>query len=99
MTENPIPVVLTIMGKEYKIACSADERDDLMKAALHLDLQMRQIRDSGKVIGPERIAVIAALNLTHDLNQLQRQNKFLTEGVKERLSLLRHKVENTLANV
>jgi cell division protein ZapA len=99
MTENPIPVALTIMGKEYKIACSEDERDDLMKAALQLDLQMRQIRDSGKVIGPERIAVMAALNLTHDLNQLQCQNRLLTEGVGERLSLLRRKVENTLENV
>ncbi|MGR8932807.1 MAG: cell division protein ZapA [Gammaproteobacteria bacterium] len=96
MTPNPIPVTLMIMGKEYKIACSADERDDLLKAALQLDLQMRQIRDSGKVIGPERIAVMAALNLTHDLNQLQHQNMALSNGINERLTVLRHKVENAL---
>lgn len=97
MTPNPIPVTLMIMGKEYKIACSADERDDLMKAALRLDQQMCQIRDSGKVIGPERIAVMAALNLTHDLNQLQNQNKALS-GINERLAMLRHKVEVILEN-
>lgn len=99
MTPTPIPVSLMIMGKEYKIACSQEERDDLMKAAQQLDLQMRQIRDSGKVIGPERIAVMAALNLTHDLNQLQNQNIALSSGINERLAVLRHKVEITLNSV
>jgi cell division protein ZapA len=98
MMANPVPVALMIMGKEYKIACSPDERGDLIKAALHLDLQMRQIRDSGKVIGPERIAVMAALNLTHDLIQLQNQNQELTEGVNNRISALLHKVETILEN-
>lgn len=95
MTPNPIPVTLMIMGKEYKIACSYEEREELMKAALQLDQQMRQIRDSGKVIGPERIAVMAALNLTHDLNQLQKQNKVLS-SINERLATLRQKVESVL---
>lgn len=99
MTDTPIPVTLLIMGKEYKIACSQEERDDLIRAALHLDMQMRQIRDSGKVIGPERIAVMAALNLTHDLIQLQNQNKVLIDGVNERIAVLRRKVENTLEDV
>ena len=48
------------------IACDENERHDLQRAADHLDNKMREIRDSGKIIGSDRIAVMAALNITHE---------------------------------
>lgn len=60
-------VSVTILDKEYKVACPQDQAADLLASANHLDTQMRAIRDSGKVIGLERIAVMAALNISYDL--------------------------------
>jgi cell division protein ZapA len=57
---------VAIMGREFRVSCPEDERDKLMHAVSYLDKKMREIRDSGKVIGLERIAIMAALNITHD---------------------------------
>jgi cell division protein ZapA len=56
-----------ILDKDYQVACPADQEAELLVSAKYLDKQMRGIRDSGKVIGLERIAVMAALNISHEL--------------------------------
>jgi len=58
-----------ILGKDYQVACPPDERDALLRAATELDRRMRDIRQSGNVIGVERIAVMAALNLSNEVLQ------------------------------
>ena len=60
-------VLVRILDKEYQVACPPDQAQDLLAAARQLDAQMRTIRDSGKVIGLERIAVMVALNSTYEL--------------------------------
>lgn len=55
------------MGREFAVACPDDQRDALSQAAMHLDKKMREIQKSGKVIGLEKCAVMAALNITHEL--------------------------------
>lgn len=60
-------VTVQILDKEYSIICPQEERTNLVSAARYLDGKMREIRSSGKVIGADRIAVMAALNITHDL--------------------------------
>ncbi len=60
-------VFVKILDKEYQVACPQGERDALLQAAHNLDERMRDIRSSGSVIGLERIAVMAALNLSHEL--------------------------------
>jgi cell division protein ZapA len=60
-------IEINILGRSYKVACSRDEESALIAAADYLDEKMREIRDSGKVIGAERIAIMAGLNLAHDL--------------------------------
>ena len=64
---QPNTVTVHILDKEYCIACPADERSNLESGARYLDGKMREIRSSGKVVGADRIAVMAALNITHDL--------------------------------
>lgn len=91
-------VVLNIMGKEYKIACEPEERQRLIDSAQLLDKQMRQIRDSGKVNGADRIAVMAALNLVHELSYLKNQNHSLRFDLGSSLSEMIQKIENVLEN-
>ena len=67
-----ITVALSILDKQYQIACKAEEQADLISAAEYLDKQMRSIRSNGKTVGLERIAVMAAINVSYEL---QRQMK------------------------
>lgn len=60
-------VTVHILGKDYQVACPSDERESLINSAAELDRRMKVIRQSGTVIGVERIAVMAALNLAHEV--------------------------------
>lgn len=64
-------VSIRILDKEYQVHCPPEQREALLSAAHGLDLRMRDIRRSGNVIGLERIAVMAALNLSYELMQAQ----------------------------
>jgi cell division protein ZapA len=96
MSVKPQTVSLTIMGKEYKIVCEPEEQENLIRSASELDAQMCKMRDSGKVSGPERIAVMAALNLSHELQSLKKQSPVLSPGWKECLANMIVKIENVL---
>jgi cell division protein ZapA len=98
MTQKFPPISLTIMSKEYKIACEPEERDTLVRSAHQLDEQMRKMRDSGKISGPERIAVMAALNLAHELEMAKNQNALLNQQLAECLDHMKNKIENVLEN-
>eukprot|EP01026_Neomeris_dumetosa_P080400 TRINITY_DN88989_c1_g1_i3.p3 TRINITY_DN88989_c1_g1~~TRINITY_DN88989_c1_g1_i3.p3 ORF type:complete len:113 (-),score=10.60 TRINITY_DN88989_c1_g1_i3:101-439(-) len=63
---------VNIMDKEYQVACPPEEKPALNRAAAELDKRMRSIRSSGSIVGLERIAVMAALNLCHELQQAQK---------------------------
>jgi len=91
-----VPVVIRILDKEYQIACSEEERHALLDSARYLDQQMKEIRNTGKVIGSERIAVMAALNITHDLlqNRSHAAKNVTVDG--SRLKNLQEKVETAL---
>ena len=94
---QPNTVTVHILDKEYCIACPADERANLESAARYLDGKMREIRSSGKVIGADRIAVMAALNITHDL--LHKQQRLDREATSngERVRDLLARVDSALA--
>jgi cell division protein ZapA len=98
MNIKPYVVSLMIMGKEYKIACEPEEQEDLIYSASQLDAQMRKLRDSGKVNGADRIAVITALNLAHELQVAKNQNAALKQSLNECLAGINHKIENVLEN-
>ena len=74
MSDISPPIKVQILGKEYPVSCPADEQHDLLVAARYLDEKMREIRDNGRIIGTERIAVMAALNIAHELLQ-QKQRR------------------------
>jgi cell division protein ZapA len=76
---------VTIMGREFCITCPEEEREELLQAVAYLDKKMREIKDSGKVVGAERIAIMAALNITHELLTARYSEDFDTEEFKRRI--------------
>ncbi len=93
MSVDAKPIHVHILDKEYLVACPEDERDALMDAARHLDRAMRGIRDGGRVIGSERIAVITALNITHELLQNRKESDQLTRSVDDGVRRMIDKIE------
>lgn len=67
MSDELNPVTVRILDKEYQVACSENERQALLESAELLNSKMREIRAAGKVVGLDRIAVMAALNLSHEV--------------------------------
>jgi cell division protein ZapA len=96
MSENPARVSVRILEKEYQIACHTDERADLLDSAELLNSRMREIRDGGKVVGLDRIAVIAALNMANELIRFRNRDGHLESEVGSRLRILRERVESAL---
>jgi cell division protein ZapA len=96
MSENPARVSVRILEKEYQIACPSDERSDLLDSAELLNSRMREIRDGGKVVGLDRIAVIAALNMANELIRFRNSDGRLESDVGSRLRILRERVESAL---
>jgi cell division protein ZapA len=94
--QDPARVSVRIMEKEYLIACPYDERSALLDAAELLNGRMREIRDSGKVVGLDRIAVMAALNLAHEYLKGRDRESKLDNGVGHRVRALRERVEGAL---
>ncbi len=93
------PVRISILGKEYHIVCPKDERDGLLEAARQLEDKMDEIRNSGRVFGGERIAVMAALNVTHELLQSslnKDSGQALEPGLSERVSNLQNRIDTVL---
>ena len=76
---------VTIMGREFRVSCSDEEREQLLQAVAYLNKKMREIRDNGKVLGSERITVMAALNITHELLNARNKEGFDTEEFRRRI--------------
>ena len=77
---------INIMGREFRVACPPEEREELLEAVAYLNNRMREIRDSGKVVGSERIAIMAALNITHELLTERTREGFDTEEFRRRIA-------------
>lgn len=89
-------VNIKILDKDYQVACPASERPALMDSVALLNAKMREIRDSGKVIGLDRIAVMAALNMANDLIRSRDRGEGLEGVAKARLQAMRERVESAL---
>jgi len=90
-------VSVRLLDREYQVACPPEERSDLLDSAEYLDGKLREIRDSGKVVGLDRIAVIAALNLANELLKLRRNGTTAEADLGARLRALRDRVESALS--
>jgi len=88
---------ITLLGKTYRVACAEDERDELLEAVAYVDRKMRDIRDSGKVIGADRIAVMAALNIAHELLTMRMGGGFDLGEFKRRIGRMQEVIDRAMA--
>jgi cell division protein ZapA len=96
MSERAEPVSVRILDKEYLVACPEEERDALYSTARYLDSKMREIRDSGKIVGAERVAVMAALNIAHEMLQNRALRETESHSMSARIRALQEKIEVAL---
>ena len=96
MSREPAGLDVTILGRQFRVACTEGEKKGLLKAVDYLDRNMREIRDSGKVIGAERIAIMAALNLAHELLSMDVDGVDLGE-VRRRMAQMRGMIDEVLS--
>jgi len=94
--ERVTRVSVRLLDREYQVACPADERSDLLDSAEYLDTKMREVRDAGKVVGLDRIAVISALNLANELIKLRRNGSVVDSDLGSKIRTLRERVESAL---
>lgn len=94
--QEPARVSVRILEKEYYITCPHEERSALLDSAEFLNTRMRELRDSGKVVGLDRIAVMVALNLTNELLQLKGRDVKGDSEAGVRVRNMRERVEAAL---
>jgi cell division protein ZapA len=96
MTTDVSRVSVRILEKEYHVSCPLEERAALLDSAEYLNRKMREIRDSGKVVGLDRIAVMAALNIVNDLLQSRGRDEGVESDLTLRIKAMRERVESAL---
>ncbi len=90
------PINISILDKDYKVACPIGEQSALLESARFLDGKMREVRDSGNIMGSERIAVITALNMANDLLRTSIVDKEIGPELPPRLKDLESKISRVL---
>ena len=88
---------VTLLDRELRVACPDDERTELLDAVAYLDKKMREIRDAGKVASVERIAIMAALNITHELLTIRIGGGFDLAEFKRRMQSMQETIDSALA--
>jgi cell division protein ZapA len=96
--QNSNTVSVKILGQEYKIKCPPDKISELQESAIHLDKFMQEVRDGSQVLSVDRIAVIAALNIAHEMLILKKQKNNYIELLSKRIAELEMKIEHAMAS-
>ena len=87
---------VTILDREFRVACPEDERAELLEAVAYLDKNMREIKEAGKITSVERIAIMAALNITHELLTTRLGNGFDMSDFKRRMERMQAAIDTVL---
>lgn len=93
MSKNIKPVAIRILDKDYMVACPEGEQEALLASSRRVDKEMRKIRDSGKVLGTDRIAVMVALNLAHELMHGSHNQIAATPETMDQLQTLQNRID------
>ena len=99
MIDNPSTTSVKILDKEYRIGCPRDEESSLHRAAHHLNDKMKEIKAGGKVIGLERIAVMAALNMSYELLKMKDSQLENNTDAQQQIQDMMGKLDQALTNL
>ncbi len=97
MADSPKTIEVNILGRSYRVSCEDGEHEALMKAVAYLDEKMGEIKHSGKVSGTDRIAVMAALNIAHELLSTKLGTGFDLGDAKRRIGSIEARLDAALA--
>ena len=96
MSGESKPMRVQILDKEYLVACPDDEREALFASAEFLTEKMKEIRDAGRIVGADRIAVMAALNMAHELLEQKHHKDDFQHTISTRIRALQDKIDIAL---
>jgi len=97
MSDSTKTLDIKILDRELRIACPEEERGELLDAVGYLDKKMREIRDAGKIASVERIALMAALNITHELLTVKVGRGIDLADLKRRMESMQTAIDEVLA--
>ena len=97
MSEKAKALDVSIMGRNYRVTCAEGEREALLEAVSYLDKKMTEIKAASKVAGSERIAVMAALNIAHELLSVKLGSGFDIAELKRRMNSVQSKLDQALS--
>jgi cell division protein ZapA len=97
MADGAKTIDVSLLGRSYRVACEDNERESLLQAVAYLDGKMNEIKTAGKVAGSERIAVMAALNIAHELLSTKLGGGFDIGMVKRRIAAIEMQLDSALA--
>jgi cell division protein ZapA len=90
-------IEVTILDRTLKIACKEEEKADLLLAVEYLDAKMREVRGNGKMLSIERVAIMAALNITHELLTMHRDSGFDREAFERKMKSMVEAIDQAMA--
>ena len=96
MSES-VTATVRLLDREFLVGCAPDEREGLMAAASYLDVKMRELRGSSRSVGYDRVAVLVALSIAHELLQLRQGQERQSRNLSDDIGMLRRKLEGALA--
>lgn len=96
MTDKIVTTTIEILGKLYPVRCPESELKSLQQAAEHLNQKMSEVQESGKAINLERIAIITALNITHDFLRLDQQKSSMMNKINQRITYIHDKLDSAI---
>jgi len=96
MSDESVTVTVKLLDREFLVGCKPSEREGLLGAVEHLNQKMREIRHASRSPSYDRIAVLAALDITHELLTLRRNQSALSDSAGEHIAMLRRKLEDAL---
>lgn len=94
---QPNEVIVTILRRKYRIKCPADKMSELQESAQYVDKKMRELREGGKMVGIERMAIVAALNISYELTTKKRQEQDHIMGLYDHIHDLQQQLKKTVA--
>ena len=97
MSADPKGLQINIMGREFRVACAEHEQKGLLDAVEYLNGKMQEIRDRGKVIGLERVAIMAALNITHEFLSTKVGGSFDIAETRRRIQRMETAIDQAMA--
>jgi len=96
MSDTNNIVTIHVLDKEYRVSCSPEEHEELLRSASYLNRKMKEIRDNGKVVGTDRIAVMAGLNISHELLKARTESEVHNSALGGRIRSLQNKIDAAL---